>query len=162
MRILAKTILNFKCDIVSTNLLDWVICTLYIMYEFTMVVSMVWNIISMSPFVILFLQSIMSTKLILNINFVHVLLVMHWHWASMDLQWTNRMPLNGKCGTYKEKMETSLLSNQETVASLLKTCMWYQSRFLDVFFGSIVRALSNHFQSILQIHVACTLTFKSF
>jgi hypothetical protein len=32
---------------------------------------------SMSPFVFFFLQSIMSTKLILHINFVHVLLVMH-------------------------------------------------------------------------------------
>jgi len=43
MRVLTKTTLNFKCDIVSTNLFGWVICTLYIIYEFKLVVSMVWN-----------------------------------------------------------------------------------------------------------------------
>ncbi len=32
---------------------------------------------SMSPFVLFFLQSIISTKLILHISFMHVLLVMH-------------------------------------------------------------------------------------
>jgi hypothetical protein len=61
-----------------------------------------------------------------------------------------------------KKMETGLLSNQEIIARLLKTFTWYQSRSLDLLFGSMVRALSNPFQSILQIQVACTLTFKSF
>jgi hypothetical protein len=44
-RALAKATLNFKCEIVSTNLPSQVICALYMMYEFTMVVTMTWKII---------------------------------------------------------------------------------------------------------------------
>jgi hypothetical protein len=38
MKTLAKATLNFKCDIVSIDLLSYILCTLCIMYEFTMVV----------------------------------------------------------------------------------------------------------------------------
>jgi hypothetical protein len=44
-RALAKATLNFKCEIVCANLPSQVICVFYIMYEFTMVVSITWKII---------------------------------------------------------------------------------------------------------------------
>jgi len=57
-----------------------------------------------------------------------------------------------------DKMEIGLLSNQDTIASLLEACIQYQSCPLDPFFGSIVKALGHPLQSILQVHVACTPT----
>jgi hypothetical protein len=59
-----------------------------------------------------------------------------------------------------DKMETSLLSNQDISTSLLQACVRYQSCFLDPIFGSIVTTLGHPLQSVLQVHVACTPTFK--
>jgi hypothetical protein len=58
------------------------------------------------------------------------------------------------------KMETNLLSNQEIVISLFKTCMQYQSCHFDPLVGSMVIKLSHPFQLVLQNHVACIPTFK--
>jgi hypothetical protein len=50
-----------------------------------------------------------------------------------------------------DKMEIGLLSNQDTITSLLEACMQYQSCPLDPFFGSIVKAPSDPLQSIVQV-----------
>jgi hypothetical protein len=65
---------------------------------------------------------------------------------------------NGPIAT--DKMETSLLSNQEIVISLLKTCMQYQSCHFDPLFGLMVIKLGHLFQLVLQDHVACTSPFE--
>jgi len=59
------------------------------------------------------------------------------------------MPPCGKSGTYRvnwietmDKMETSLLSNQE-ITSLFETCMWYYNCPLDPLFGSTIKVLDD-------------------
>jgi hypothetical protein len=42
-----------------------------------------------------------------------------------------------------DKMEIGLLSNQDTATILLETCMQYQSLFLDLRFGFIIKALGH-------------------
>jgi hypothetical protein len=59
-----------------------------------------------------------------------------------------------------DKMEIGLLSNQKTTTSLVKMCMWYYSCLFYPFFKSTIKTLNHPLQSILQVHVACTLTIK--
>lgn len=77
IRAFVKVTLNFKCNIASMNLSRWVICTLVhnVGVHRGGTYDMEYDL--MQPFVIAPLLGIIIVKLILDINSMHVLLVMH-------------------------------------------------------------------------------------